>query len=263
MAKDILSDQNFNSTSRILNLLDPTLAQHPATKAYVDSAVEGLAWKDNVRVWAPSNVNLAAPGASIDGVTMATNDRFGAPNQTTTTQNGLYIYNGSATPATRAADASTGVELEQAIVTVDEGTSAGSTFRQTAVNFTIDVGVPTFGSFGTAAPAASQTVAGVAEIATVGEIDTGTDDARTVSPLGLAGHANRKRKAVGTVGDGSATTFAITHSFNTRDVQVEVYRNSGNFDSVLCDVHRSSVNAVNLTFAAAPSAAQFAYVIIG
>jgi hypothetical protein len=35
--------------------------------------------------------------------------------------------------------------------------------------------------------AASTTVAGIAEIATVAEIDTGTDDTRTISPLGLAG----------------------------------------------------------------------------
>ena len=37
--------------------------------------------------------------------------------------------------------------------------------------------------------AASRTVAGVAEIATEAEIDTGTDDTRSVSPLGLAGSA--------------------------------------------------------------------------
>jgi len=35
-------------------------------------------------------------------------------------------------------------------------------------------------------PAASTTVVGVAEIATAAEINTGTDDARTISPLGLA-----------------------------------------------------------------------------
>ena len=138
MAKQILSDLDFNSAARIVNLPDPTLAQHPATKAYVDSAVEGLAWKDSVRVASVSNITLSGPGATIDGVTMAANDRVLVKDQLTQSQNGLYIWNGAAVSMTRAADASTFAELEQAVVTVEEGTSAGSTFRQTQVNGTID-----------------------------------------------------------------------------------------------------------------------------
>jgi hypothetical protein len=262
MAKLVGSDLDFNSAARIVNLPDPTAAQHAATKAYVDSAVEGLAWKDSVRVATATNVNLAAPGAALDGVTMAVNDRFLAPAQTTGSQNGIYIWNGAAVPATRALDMNSAAEVEQAVVTVEEGTSAASTFRQTQVNVTLDTTALVWVSFGTAAPPASQTVAGVAEVATVAEIDTGTDDTRFVSPLGLAGHANRKRKGVGTVGDGSSTSFPINHNFNTKDVHVEVYRNSGNFDTILCDVQRTSVNQVTLIFASPPSAAQFAYVIL-
>ena len=74
--KPILSDLDFGNVARILNLLDPTLAQHPATKAYVDSLVEGLAWKDSARVASVATINLAAPGANIDGVAMVANDRF-------------------------------------------------------------------------------------------------------------------------------------------------------------------------------------------
>ena len=59
MSKQILSDLDFNSAARILNLPDPTLAQHPATKAYVDSAVEGLAWKDSVRVATVASITLS------------------------------------------------------------------------------------------------------------------------------------------------------------------------------------------------------------
>ena len=40
MPKQILSDLDFNSAARILNLPDPTLAQHPATKAYVDKTFD-------------------------------------------------------------------------------------------------------------------------------------------------------------------------------------------------------------------------------
>ena len=71
MSKQILSDLDFTGASRLLNLLDPASPQEPATKSYVDGAVEGLAWKDSARVATVSNLNLAAPGATIDGISTA------------------------------------------------------------------------------------------------------------------------------------------------------------------------------------------------
>lgn len=263
MSKQVLSDFDFNNAARIVNLPDPTLAQHPATKAYVDSAVEGLAWKDSVRVASTANLTITGPGATIDGVTMSANDRVLLKDQTTASQNGLYIWNGAAVSMTRAADANTFADLEQAVVTVEEGTSAGASFRQTAVNGTIDSTSVTWTSFGTSAAAATETTAGVLEIATQSETDTGTDDLRAITALKLNNWSGRKRKATATFGDGSATSFNIDHNFNTRDVQVEVYRNSGNYDSVLCDVTRPSVNRVTLTFAAAPAASAFNVVVLG
>lgn len=263
MSKQVLTDFDFNNAARIVNLPDPTLAQHPATKAYVDSAVEGLAWKDSVRVASNANLTITGPGATIDGVTMSANDRVLLKDQTTASQNGLYIWNGAAVSMTRAADANTFAELEQAVVTVEEGTSAGASFRQTAVNGTIDSTSVTWTSFGTSAAAATETTAGVLEIATQSETDAGTDDLRAITALKLNNWSGRKRKATATFGDGSATSFNIDHNFNTRDVQVEVYRNSGNYDSVLCDVTRPSVNRVTLTFAAAPAASAFNVVVLG
>lgn len=258
----ISSHLDFNNEARILNLLDPTLAQHPATKAYVDGAVEGLAWKDSARVATTANLTLSGPGATIDGITMATNDRVLVKDQTTQSQNGLYLWNGAAVAMTRTADASTFAELEQAVVTVEEGTSAGSTFRQTQVNGTIDTNNVLWSAFGTSAPAASETTAGIAELATQSETDTGTDDLRIVTPLKLGNWSGRKRKFTQTFGDGSATSFNIDHNFATRDVTVEVYRNSGSYDSVIVDVTRPTTNRVTLTFVSAPSASAFNVVVI-
>jgi len=262
MSKPVLSDLDFGNVAKATNLPNPTASSDAATKAYVDSAVEGLAWKDSVRVASTANINLASPGATIDGVTMVANDRFLAKDQTTGSQNGIYIWNGAATPATRALDCDTAAELEQAVATVEEGTSAGSTYRQTVVNATLGTTTLTWTTFGTSAAAATETVAGIAEVATQTETDTGTDDARMVTPLKLATWSGRKRKATGTIGDGSATAYTITHNFGTRDVQVEIYKNSGNYDSVLVDVTRPSTNSVTVTFASAPAAAAYAYVIL-
>lgn len=262
MSRQILSNHDFNNIAKIVNLPDPSAAQDAATKAYVDSAVEGLAWKDSCRVATQANLNLASPGATIDGVTMAASDRVLVRAQTTASENGIYIWNGAAVAMTRALDANTAAELEQAVTTVEEGTSAAATFRQTLVNFTLGSGAVSWTTFGTSAPSASETTAGIAETATQAETDAGTDDLRIVTPLKLATYAGRKMKATQDIGDGSATSYTITHNFNTRDVTVEVYRNSGAFDTVLCDVNRTSVNAVQLVFAAAPTANQFRAVVI-
>lgn len=263
MSQLVASDLDFNNAARILGLPDPTAAQHPATKAYVDSAVEGLAWKDSVRVATQANLNLSSPGATIDGVTMATSDRVLVRSQTTASENGIYIWNGASAVMTRATDANTAAELEQAVVTVEEGTSAGATFRQTAVNFTLGSGSVTWSSFGTGAPSASETTAGIAELATQAETDAGTDDLRIVTPLKLKNWSGGPKRFQANIGDGSATQFTVTHNLNTLDVIVQVMRNSGNYDTILVDSERTSVNAVRITFASAPTANQFRVLILG
>lgn len=219
----IRTNQDFLNTSRIISLPPATAAGEPVTFEQLNSAIEGLAFKDNVRVAGQVNISLSSPGAAINGITMAVNDRFLAPNQTSVPENGIYIWNGAAVPATRALDASTFAELESAVVTVDEGTSAGSTFRQTQVNGTIGTNDIIWTSFGTAVPSATETLEGKAEIATQSETNTGTDDLRFVTPLKLANWSGRRLIFEATIGDASATSFTVTHSFGNKNVNVAVF----------------------------------------
>lgn len=104
---------SFNGQA-ITDLADPTTAQEAATKAYVDSQLQGIASgqipKGAVRVAVTDNVDLAAPGATIDGITMSNGDLFLAAGQTDGTENGPYVFNGASTPATRAENWDTDTE---------------------------------------------------------------------------------------------------------------------------------------------------------
>ncbi|MEB3277209.1 MAG: hypothetical protein VKM92_09620 [Cyanobacteriota bacterium] len=263
MARQILTDFDFNNVSRITNLPNATSDQEPATFAQLKSQIEGLAWKDAARVKTQSNIDLSAPGATIDGISMSSGDRVLVATQSTASQNGVYVWNGAAIPATRALDASTFAELEAAVITVEEGTDAGTTWRQTEVNGTIDSSTVTWTAFGSVVPAASESTAGKIEIATQGETDTGTDDTRAITPLKLKTWSLAPKRYSSDVGDGSNTSYTITHNLNTRDLTVVVYRNSGNYDEVECEVRHTSTTALTLVFSSAPTSNQFRVVVLG
>src|SRR5215210_1044593 len=55
------------------------------------------------------------------------------------------------------------------------------------------------------------------------------------------------------LGDGTATQITLTHNLGTRDVDVEVYRNSGNFDKVFVHTERPTTDTVSLVFDFAPA----------
>lgn len=258
-----LQDIDFGTVAKIINLPAPVNPNDAVRLADLNSAVEGLAWKDSVLVSTQANISLASPGATVDGITMVAGDRMLVRAQTAGAENGIYVWNGAAVAATRSLDASTAAELEQAITTVEEGTSAGATFRQTAVNFTLGTTSVAWTLFGTSVPAASETTAGISELATQAETDAGTDDLRIVTALKLANHSGKKLKYVTTVGDGAATQYTVTHNLGTRDLTVQVYRTATPWDTVGVDVERTSTTTATVRFSAAPASGAYTVVCMG
>ncbi len=260
MSLKVYNGLDLQST-KVENLGAPTADNDGARLVDINNAVEGVAWKDACVVSTQGNLNLSSPGASIDGIAMAQDDRVLVRQQTNAQENGIYIFNGAASAMTRAVDASTTEELEQAITTVEEGTDAGTSWRQTQVNFTLDTNDCLWTAFGTAVPSASETTEGKIELATQAETDTGTDDNRAVTPEKLANWSGALERHEENIGDGAATQFDITHNFGSRDISLEVYRNSSPWDTVLCDVSRPDVNTARLNFAVAPTSNQFRVVV--
>ena len=123
---------------------DPTSALHAATKQYVDNNLQGLKGKQSVRAASIANIASLSGLLTIDGVALATNDRILVKDQSTASQNGIYVA--SSGSWTRSTDADTWTELVSAYVFVEEGASnqdsgwmctvnAGGTIGTTAVVF--------------------------------------------------------------------------------------------------------------------------------
>ena len=70
------------------------------------------------------------------------------------------------------------------------------------------------------------------------------------------------RKFTAVVGDGATFQYPVTHNLGTREVVVNVY-DSATYDTVECDVVRTSTTVVTLGFTAAPASGAYTVVIVG
>lgn len=124
----------FNFGSGTLQAATPSNAADVATKNYVDSAVSSdIYWKEPCRVATTANIDLSSAPAAIDGVTLASNDRVLVKDQTTQSQNGVYVFAGSGSAMTRSSDCDSAAEINGAAVFVKEGsTSSDQGFTQTS-----------------------------------------------------------------------------------------------------------------------------------
>ena len=120
-------------------------------KQYVDDLINGLSWKDACRVLENAiNVNIAAPGAAIDGIGMVVGDRVLLNAQAAPAQNGIWEWNGAAVPMTRPLDFATGSDPSSAATFAQEGTNADTAWTQTADGIVIDTGAQTWVQFSSA-----------------------------------------------------------------------------------------------------------------
>ena len=257
-------DLNGNT---IEGLADPVNGTDAANKNYVDAISQGLSWKDSVRVATTAALTLSTDfenGDTIDGVTLATDDRILIKDQAAGAANGIYIVQATGAPA-RAADANTAALLRGAAIFVEEGSTNGdSAWVLSTDSVTLDTTTLVFVQFGAGATYSAGN--GISLAGTVFSVAAGTGLTQDASGLSLSSATQTTlsgsvQQVTATVGDGSALTYTVTHNWATSNATVSV-RNTSTGVEVETDV-TFNTNTVVVGFAVAPTTNQYTVVVQG
>ena len=124
-----IATQNANNVAltggTITGLGDPSSTSDAATKNYVDTLVAGLRTRVIARVASTANVAIATAlenGDTLDGVTLVTGNRVLLKDQSTASQNGLYIVVASGA-ASRDPEFDIISEIAGQLILVSEGST--------------------------------------------------------------------------------------------------------------------------------------------
>lgn len=126
------------NSNKIVNVATPVNDTDAANKAYVDAARTGLDVKGSVKVATTANITLSGT-QTIDGVALSVGDRVLVKNQTTASENGIYVVASSGW--SRATDADENAEVTSGMFTfVEQGSVNSDTGFVLTTDGTITVG---------------------------------------------------------------------------------------------------------------------------
>lgn len=70
-------------------------------------------------------------------------------------------------------------------------------------------------------------------------------------------------KVAATIGNGTLTSYVITHNLNTRDLVVNIRETAGSYALVMTDVEMTTLNTITVKFAVAPALNEYTVTMIG
>ena len=162
------------ASKRITNVATPTSSTDATNKGYVDALVQGIDVHASVRATTTANITLSAP-QTIDGVAVIAGNRVLVKDQTTQSQNGVYIANASAWVRATDFDSSANVSAN-AFFFVEEGTLYADTGWTLTNNGTPAIGTDTL-TF--------------TQFSGAGSIEAGDGLTKTGSTINVVGTSNR------------------------------------------------------------------------
>jgi hypothetical protein len=185
------------NSQKITNLATPTVSTDAATKAYVDATAAGIDVKGSVRVASTATVGtynstggtsalgqLTSAPNTLDGVTLAANDRILVKDHSTGAANGIYVVTTLGSGANgvwdRAGDADSDAEVTSGMyVFVEEGTANADAGFILTTNNPITLG------------GASGTSLTFTQFSGAGQITAGAGLTKTGNTIDVIGTSNR------------------------------------------------------------------------
>ena len=244
-------DASLNlDTQKIINLVDPTLAQDAATKNYVDTTFAGsgaLIYQGGY------DASVAPPSAGVlQGWTYAvTVGGTGGGFFNPTLEVGDLIIANINTPLTAADWTEINKNIDQATATIQGianfPTAGGLTVSAGAVSLTTTG--PGVGSVGSA----SQSLTITTDVK--GRVTARTAQAIAITSSQVTNFNTSVNGLIAANSFSASVTLssqAVIHNLNSKDVIVQLY-DTVSFDTVYADVNRTNVNTVTITFGATPA----------
>lgn len=205
---------------KLTGLADGVAGSDAATYGQLLALINNRGFKEPVRAATTANITTLAGGApnTLDGVTLAANDRILVKDQSTGAQNGIYTVTTLGTGAngtwTRATDADTAAELPPgAVLSVQEGTTNADKMFMLATNGPITLGTTslTFSAYGASTGEVGVAGAGLTKTGSTYDVVAGATGTITVAADAVdVAVARVVRKWTGTVPTSTGTVDGIT-----------------------------------------------------
>ena len=249
---DIRADQFRGNSARLTGI---TNANTDTDKFLVIDASGNVLMRTGSEVL--DDIGAGVGSMSSFNVTDGTNSTAIGNNSSVTFAAGgdLSVAESSGTVTYSFTESYTGHVNISAASSVD---NSGFTFIQ---DVTLDSNGHVTGLASATVTSATAAAAGVVELATPTETTQGTSSNRAVTPEGVERFRSDRESVFTVSGDGTTTSFALTHSFGTRMVMCEIvdYGDGGTgatYETVYADVTRNTDNQLTIEFGAAPAATQ-------